>query len=147
VNGQIDMEDIEEEAVYAALFEGNDHPIVLGREVYNDPSYSKSFDQDIPRETIDNYLSRNKRPKPFSGTMNIGIRYVFADDRKGLHRIYPDAQGFHRLSRVGFNLTFTEALVCLEWKRGPRNGEGGYHILKKVDGVWKKDRYVRIWIF
>jgi hypothetical protein len=56
------------------------------------------------------------------------------------------AWGLIRLSRVGFSLDGTQALMSMSGSCGPLCGSGDYVLLRKIDGRWRVAARVMAWI-
>lgn len=112
-----------------------------------------------------NYLARNKRSHPLSPDMQLGVKYylmgeeemreIFSHKSSGslnpaeggweeLRRRYPDSDGITGLSRAGFNIACTEAIVSIGISRASLNAESYLVYLEKQNGIWQ---IVEQWLF
>jgi hypothetical protein len=63
-------------------------------------------------------------------------KYDGGEGWETFYRQHPDSGGYFRMSAVGFNRSRTRAMVYLSHACGGLCGEGRYHFLERVDGVW-----------
>ena len=157
--------DPEEQAVYAVLFSDYHRDRIVLKET-TDSGLGFMNQDSLPQELPglspglwSDYLARNDRAYPLSAEMEIGVNYVFLDDREmgdifddsvngweEFYRRYPDLPGITTLSRVGFNRERTEALVYMGAQFHYLAGAGNLYRLEKQDGVWKIVEKVMLWI-
>lgn len=102
-------------------------------------------------ETFEDYSKRNKSNRWLERRLDLKTEYVIVDFReikkifplsdlnyppKSFSEKYPEAGGFVRLSRVGFNSHLVEALVLATWSCGVLCGQGELLFFSKKNGVW-----------
>ena len=112
-------------------------------------------------DTLTDYAARNKQPLTFEKKFKLNTDYKivpYADVEKlfpqGMpeegwklfYSKYPGANGYIRLSRVGFNKTRDQAIVNTAWMRGPLHGNGSYVLLGKNNHSWKVLKTVTTWV-
>jgi hypothetical protein len=119
------------------------------------------FDYQLDQSAVNDFTERNNRGCKLRGSrFHLRRKSViipsqqeeelFAKGLKGwdyFYECYPNSQGILRLSRVGFNDRFDQAIVYLENRAWFLAGRGLYVFLtKNRDGKWeiKKDKLV--WI-
>jgi hypothetical protein len=165
-----DSREREEYAVYSALitqkFVRGDTRLM----VITDPTCCNQEDLDVWRlkeleplspDTLTNLKEANKQGTHLKRAFTLSVAYVLVDynqieelfapmvldeEWKKFYSLYPKANGYLRLSHVGFNKDFTEALLSTGWMRGEREGEGKYFLLSKVEDKWRVQRSVGTWI-
>ncbi len=156
----------EEQAVYASFFGSAPGTIVILQDTStnissDDPrqtiDYIKSGLPGASKETLDNYLERNRQPSQLSPDMQIGVEYVLIskqdlsaimsqpDGWDAFYAKYSHA-GYTQFSRVGFNKTLDQALVYVGGMAGPLMGSGFYYLMEKKDGQWIIKEQVMAWI-
>jgi hypothetical protein len=62
------------------------------------------------------------------------------------HELHPLARGIIRLSRIGFNVSRNQALVCVGEQSGGRAGIGTIYLLSLSNDGWHTQRTLRAWI-
>ncbi|MCS7010943.1 MAG: hypothetical protein N2049_04290 [Anaerolineales bacterium] len=161
----------EEEAVYAALFEQTyNEPrmyvIQAETETHAMPqdlntllAYVQEGMASLQETTIENFKARNDTTYPLRPDMQLGRPYVLLT-REEINQIfglntsgwdvfytrYPNSPGLTRVSRVGFNSDYTQALVYIGTQSHWLAGAGYYVLLEKVEGQWKIIQEVMVWI-
>ena len=55
----------------------------------------------------------------------------------GFYKRYPDSGGYMVVSAVGFDMSKKRAMVYMAHSCGSLCGGGTYHLLEKVEGVWR----------
>ena len=115
----------------------------------------------VSLDTLDDYAARNKNSLSLENKFNLKTKYeivpyaevekIFPDGMpeegwKVFYSKYPEANGYIRLSRVGFNKARDQAIVKTGWMRGPLHGEGNYVLLGKQNGSWKVLKRVTTWV-
>lgn len=163
---QVDLA-AEEEAVYAALFEGmygEPRMLVLmfetsagmgGIEGWEAPPALSALDP----ETVDDFRLRNDAAYPLPLKMELGLPYVlltpeemnqiFDVNTSGwdvFYTRYPNSPGISTVSRVGFNTQFTQALVYIGTMSHWLAGAGYYVLLEKSSGTWEILQQSMAWI-
>jgi len=157
----------EEQAVYSFFVNSADGPAVLLQDTATDISnddpkqtleYVKSGLPSVSKETLNNYLDRNKTPSQLSPDMQLSVEYVLlsAEEQQTIfnesngwdtfYEKYPGSGGYTVLSRVGFNKTLDQALIYVANVGGPLMGAGYYYLLEKKDGEWHIIEQVMVWI-
>jgi hypothetical protein len=118
--------------------------------------------QGVSSDIVASFLARNDTGYTLTSRMELGAPYVllsreaeyrlFSEDGginngwQAFYAKYPDAQGIHELSRVGFNASRNQALVYVGFTSASLGGEGKYYLLKKADSKWIIDKEVQTWI-
>lgn len=77
------------------------------------------------------------------------VNEIFSDPNAGwdfFYKKYPDSQGITTLSRVGFNIDKTKALVYFGTQSDGLAGTGYYVILQKEINRWKIVKKQMLWI-
>jgi hypothetical protein len=166
-----DQIDVEEQAVYAALFKKmyTASAFVIMGTTTTGPTGVDNTDQTlnyflqnthaVDQATVDSFRTRNEAGHPILADMDLGASYVllsqaqrnqiFGQNQSGwevFYANYPDTPGITTLSRVGFNATFDQALVYLGTQSNWLAGAGYYILLKKAAGAWTVDQQVMTWI-
>ena len=111
---------------------------------------------DAERQTLDDYLLRNKVPGHLK-VWNVGLNVVLTDlngfesdrpDRFWLRfsEKYPKAYGFASFSNIGFNDRYDQAFLYAARSCGGLCGSGGYVLLKKINGKWEIQSEAGMWI-
>jgi hypothetical protein len=156
----------EEDAVYSFFVGSNLGTIVILQDAStnissDDPQqsidYIKSGLPSVSKETLNNYLERNRQPSQLSPDMQIGVDYVLlsADELStimnqpnGWDAFYAKYShgGYTQFSRVGFNKTLDQAVVYVGSMAGPLMGSGFYYLMEKKDGQWVIKEQVMAWI-
>ncbi|HLW99808.1 MAG TPA: hypothetical protein VKR82_14260 [Candidatus Acidoferrales bacterium] len=149
-------------------------PILMGMTQFGNSEEAQKFRDAVAKETKVDYDQKNKSPvaleqKQFSLKVLVAmiseaerdrIFPVASDDKKsgsghisnGKHgmeefnRLYPKSQGFMSLSRIGFSPNKTQALVYVANVCGGLCGTGELYLLCKVDGKWKIQNELMVWI-
>ena len=142
--------------------------IMAGMTDFGDSPEVKKLRRAIAKDTQADYDAKNKTPAALESKFSISIPVVLLSaverdeifgvtgegdkktaDRKGfetLDRLYPNSQGFMRLSRVGYNHARTQALVSAGNVCGPLCGEGRVFLLVKDGNSWKIKYAVTTWV-
>lgn len=143
-------------------------PIMAGMAEFGDSPEVKKLRRAIAKDTEADYDAKNKTPAVLEGKFSISTPVVLLSaaerdeifgvkvegdkktaDRKGfenLNRLYPNSQGFLRLSRVGYNHARTQALISAGNLCGPLCGEGRVFLLVKDGNSWKIKYAVTTWV-
>jgi len=160
----------EEYAVYSTLisqkFVRDDTRLV----VITNPTCCANEDLDVWRmkalepfsaDTLESFKTANKQSVHLEREFTLSVTYRIVDYKSieelfasimldeswnKFYEMYPQSNGYLRLSRVGFNKERTEALVSTGWMRGELYGEGKWYLLTKVNGAWRVQRSVGTWI-
>lgn len=122
-------------------------------------SYVYSQMPALDSETINDFVAKNLQTYPLEKFINQRAAYQFIPETelinlfkygeegwKRLRSRYPDADGVLSLSRVGFNITKGQALVCIanQWDR--LTGVGLYVLLEKQkDSSWAITKTLHVW--
>lgn len=126
-------------------------------------SFKMYLDQleNVSFETLDDYAARNQQSLTFEKKFKLKTTYKIVpypevekifpqgmpeEGWKLFYSKYPAANGYIRLSRVGFNKARDQAIVNTNWMRGPLHGNGSYVLLGKQNGSWKVLKNVTTWI-
>ena len=112
----------------------------------------------VEKATFDGYVSSNLTSRYVRREIGEDPRITFLSEHESIgifnrqrngwaefRKRFPDANGFITFSEVGFNPTFTQALVSVEKQCGGLCGEGKFVVLKKINGRWMIMRKVYIW--
>lgn len=113
----------------------------------------------VSAETLASFWARNETIHYLSADLNLGVPYVVLEsatihaffaplDHNGWQRFYakyPEANGMHGFSHVGFNANHDQALVYFEWRGGYLAGMGQYVLLVKTGDTWNVVQHVEIW--
>ena len=104
----------------------------------------------VSKETLDDFLQRNKTNRWLTRKFQLDFAYIIADGAE-IHRLigtnplsewkdffkqYPASHGFFNLSRVGFNESMDQALVYSGWSCQGLCGQWEFTLLARKDGVW-----------
>jgi hypothetical protein len=156
----------EEQAVYSFFFGSNPGTVVILQDTSTNISsdapqqsidYIKSGLPGVSKETLNNYLARNRQPSQLSPDMQLGVNYVLLST-DGLSTIMKQANGwdafyakyshsgYTQFSRVGFNQTLDQAVIYVGGMAGPLMGSGFYYLMEKKDGQWVIKEQVMAWI-
>jgi hypothetical protein len=113
----------------------------------------------VDAETVDNFRVRNNEAHPVSPHMDLGTPYtlitqdqmnqLFNQNQDGwqlFYEQYPGAPGITKISQVGFNLAFDQALVYVGTMSHWLAGAGYFVLLEKVKGSWVVEQQVMSWI-
>jgi hypothetical protein len=156
----------EEQAIYATFFGKSAGTVIILQDTStnissDDPQktidYIKSGLTTISKDTLDNYLERNREPSQLAPDMQIGVEYVLlSTDELSTVMRQPDGwdafyakyshSGYTQFSRVGFNKTLDQAVVYVGGMAGPLMGSGFYYLLEKKGGDWLIKEQVMVWI-
>ncbi len=90
------------------------------------------IDQQINYESINDY--NNKKANVDITEFIAGNHYVSSTDSK------------YKVSRIGFNSTFTAAVIYEDDNRIPLAGHGQFIFCKKLSGKWQFDFRILIWV-
>jgi hypothetical protein len=157
----------EEQAVYSSFFGSTSGMTIV---ILQDTSTNISSDDpqqsidyitsglpSASKETLNNYLERNRQPSQLSPDMQIGVDYVLLSTDElatvmkqpnGWDAFYAKYShgGYTQFSRVGFNKTLDQAVVYVGSMAGPLMGSGFYYLMEKKDGKWVIKEQVMVWI-
>lgn len=156
----------EEQSVYAFFIGSDTGTAVILRDTStnissDDPQqtidYIKSGLTSVSKETLDNYLERNRQPGQLSPDMNLGVDYVLLSyDELSAIMSQPNGwdafyakysySGYTQFSRVGFNNSLDQAVVYVGSMAGPMMGSGFYYLMEKKNGEWLIKEQVMAWI-
>jgi hypothetical protein len=156
----------EEQAVYSSFFGGNPGTIVILQDTStnissDDPQqsidYIKSGLPSASKDTLNNYLERNRQSSQLSPDMQIGVDYILLskdelstimNQPNGWDTFYKKYShgGYTQFSRVGFNKTLDQAVVYVGDMAGPLMGSGFYYLMEKKNGLWDIKEQVMAWI-
>jgi hypothetical protein len=101
-------------------------------------------------ELVASFKERNQQSYPLNPVLDFGAKYQLLtqeevdelcplDEASGwklLYEKYPNSYGFVYLSRVGFNIDFSEALIYIESFHYDQPIKGGYYLMVKQNGRW-----------
>jgi hypothetical protein len=159
--GQSDQ-DIEEYAVYNALFEKEfegdsiNQVLIIDRTRVNNSALLEKdlteFQKNTPLspELVASFKGRNQQSYPLEPMLDFGLAYQLwsqeevdvlrqQDEASGwklFYEKYPNTYGFVYLSRVGFNADFSQALVYISSFHYEQPIKGGYYLMTRKDGRW-----------
>jgi hypothetical protein len=156
----------EEQAVYAFFVGGNTGTVVILQDTStnistDDPQqsidYVRSGLPSASKETLNNYLERNRQSSQLSPDMQIGVDYVLlSSDELSTIMSQPNGwdafyakyshSGYTQFSRVGFNKTLDQAVVYVGGMAGPLMGSGYYYLMEKKNGEWVIKEQIMAWI-
>lgn len=156
----------EEQAVYSSFFGSSPGTIVILQDTStnissDDPQqtidYIKSGLTSVSKETLNDYLERNRQSSQLSADMQIGVDYVLlSQDELSTIMSQPDGWdafyakyshgGYTQFSRVGFNNSLDQAVVYVGSMAGPLMGAGFYYLMEKKNGEWVIKEQVMAWI-
>jgi hypothetical protein len=167
----VDTTNAEEQAVYAALLkqtysastfvimDTTTTELTGSGDTAKTLAYVLQNMHDVAQGTVDSFRNRNDKGYPLNADMNLGLQYVllsqsqrsqiFGQNQSGwevFYSNYPNTPGITTLSRVGFNVTFDQALVYIGTQSNYLAGAGYYILLKKVNGAWTIDQRVMTWV-
>jgi hypothetical protein len=126
----------------------------------NIAKYNKRIAEDELKPLFEDLLTRNRESVPLKRLFNIMHDYVLLDkadfesffrvkDLEGwedFYKKYPTSSGYVNFSRVGFNTTFTKAIVFRSESCGPLCSSGDYILFEKMDGKWRNVDRFNCWI-
>lgn len=119
------------------------------------------FDYELDQSAVDDFVKRNNRDCNLRGSwFHLNRKSVIIPSKqekeifdKGLrgwdyfYEFYPDSQGILRLSRVGFNDKYNQAIVYLENEAWWLAGRGFCVFLtKNKDGKWGAKSEILAWM-
>ena len=162
----------EEYTIYAEVLDGwyagsDATPVIKDHTVFytsNDTVARelRHVQQELPalqQSAVNDFIAKNLRPYPLAAFINQRSRYrllpesefisLFQHGEEGWGRFnarYPDSDGVLSLSRTGFNIARTQALVCIanHWNR--LTASCLYLLLEKqADSSWMITKSIRIW--
>jgi hypothetical protein len=154
--------DTEEYAVYNALLEAEfkdgeiDQVLIINQTRFN---HTELMEQDLAAlhehtplepEMVTSFKERNQKPYLLKPILDFGMEYQLltqeeVDELRPLDEAsgwklkkekYPNSYGFIYLSRVGFNVDFSQALVYIESYHYEQPIMGGYFLMLNKDGHW-----------
>jgi hypothetical protein len=108
--------------------------------------------------SINSLSEVNTRPAKFHHSFRLPVAYEIVDKgeidaifEKGgwwtdYYKKYPNAEGFLRLSRVGFSPDGKQALFFASNHCGGKCGTGAYVVMERVDSGWKLAKEILIWV-
>jgi hypothetical protein len=140
----------ESQQIYLALFSQlslqkislyvSEKPIDIGsiegeKQIFSDFNFEKN-NSTIKLESVNqisfHYLSETE--------LNSMFFHGCSEGWKLFHTKYPQAQGFIRMSNIGFNQSRSRAIIYLEGRSGCLGGSGSAITFKKNNGVWVIDQ-------
>jgi hypothetical protein len=140
----------------------NDHAIIIKDTCSQDKiaEYDKRIANDDLRVLFESLRAKNRESISLKRRFNIRHDYVLlhesdlaailkAKDIEGwdyFYEKYPNSSGYVSLSRVGFNTTFTKAIVFIEQSCGSLCSSGDYILFEKRDGKWREVDKFNCWI-
>ncbi|MGB6975036.1 MAG: hypothetical protein WBD67_10175 [Terracidiphilus sp.] len=131
----------------------NGRPIPWGQ-------FASSLQQDLPaleQATIDAFRKANRKQTTFERSFEITVPYELVKSSEvhsifknggwpAYYKRFPDSQGLLTFSRVGFNADGKQALFYASNNCGGLCGVGKYVVMQKLDGRWRVEKLIRIWI-
>ena len=140
----------------------NDHTTIIESSCSQDniAKYNQRIAKGELRPLFESSQARSKESVSLSRLFNIKHDYVllaesaFADFFKAkdldgwedFYKKYPGSSGYISLSRVGFNTTFTKAIIFRKQNCGSLCGSGDHILFEKVDGKWKDIGRFNCWM-
>ncbi len=126
----------------------------------NIAKHNKRIAKDELKPLFEDVEARSKESAPLKRLFNFRRDYVLlaAADFAAFFRVkdlegwedfykkYPDSSGYVSLSRVGFNATFTKAIIFRSGSCGSLCGSGDYTLFEKINGKWKEAGISNCWI-
>jgi len=118
----------------------------FGGAMIRDRDLEAEFGNELEKSTADDFVKRNNRDYHLIASwFHLSHKCVVLTDKEekqilgkevisgwnDFYRHYPNSGGILRLSRVGFNNKFDQAIVYLEREMGILAGRGYYVLLKK----------------
>jgi hypothetical protein len=112
-------------------------------------------------ETLKNYNSQNSAEMELANKFGFTAKVALVDEKeineifrqpglqdswKTFYQKYPDSGGFIKLSRVGFDVNASQALVYVSHYCGGLCASGTYYLLTKEKGEWKVKKENLIWV-
>ena len=107
----------------------------------------------LQQNTIDNYNFCNQNSSPFKINIDKSLSSDFISWKKweslggweGFYQTYPNSHGLVGFSKIGYNTTANQAMVCVSWYVHYLAG-GGYIIILSRGENWQIDQMEIIWI-
>lgn len=140
----------------------NNHTATIASSCSQDniAKYNIKIAKDELRPLFEDLQTRSRESVPIERLFNIRHDYVLlgesnfsaffkVKDLEGwedFYKKYPNSSGYVSLSRVGFNTTFTKALIFRSESCGSLCGSGDYILFEKTDGKWKDVGRFNCWI-
>jgi len=118
----------------------------------------KSNFEDVSKETLESFVSRNSNLSKLTSNMNLGLEYhlLSVDElaeissqpnwNQILQKRYPNSSGYYIFSQVGFNNALDQAVIYVGHVAGPMMGYGSYYLMEKVNGEWRMIQEAPAWI-
>lgn len=111
----------------------------------------------VNRDSFRNFMKENEEPEDFAYLPVNNKKCVLAnkqemrnlleeDSRGNLHKKYPKFRSLIYLSKIGFDMNKTSALVYMAYQRGVKSGAGNYYLLVKEGGSWKIKEKIGDWV-
>ena len=109
-------------------------------------------------DTVNSFLSRNDGKYAVNSRLEFSLPHRIIPEatiqkileqkhsRSVFHREYPDWGGFIWLSRAGFNMKMTQALLYICFTPGSDDGEGDLILMQKDSGIWREVASDMLWI-
>jgi hypothetical protein len=128
---------------------------------YPNTSFDKRFEglkkrySSVGEVVLRSYLQKLKENFKFSKDLKLTLRtqYEFVDGdmiKREMSKDWPDLPNIPgpvlQLSRVGFNETYDQAFLEMEYVACPLCGFGASYYLEKKDGMWKIKEHFGGWI-
>jgi len=134
----------------------------FGGAMIRDRDLKAEFGNELEKSTADDFVKRNNRDYHLIASwFHLSHKCVVLTDKEekqilgkevisgwnDFYRHYPNSGGILRLSRVGFNNKFDQAIVYLEREMGILAGRGYYLFLKKdKHGKWRIQDEMLAWM-
>ena len=113
-------------------------------------------------ETLLDWQGKNKQQVPIKVALTLNVSYQVLNEREresifnnedpqigwqNFFAYYENTSGLLRLSRVGFDIARTHALVYVEYQCGAACGSGRLvHLIRKTDDVWSVNNATLMWM-
>lgn len=156
----------EEYGVYSAILadeRNSDEVIVIhentGQGLLADAANLNQEISDLTEYTINDYQTKKEVSQKLVNNFTVKNKVILLSEQeeKKLFRIgqygwtqlgkkYPTAMVIYRFSRIGFNVSRTQALVSVSYWCGSLCGRGSFVFLQKEHGKWKISRNIGLFI-
>ncbi len=155
----------EEQSIYSTIING---PVALEEKTSLgfanlsgiDFEYLKNGLPELQEETWLDFQKSNKESYPIKDYLSPSSSFVLLSDTeaqiyqdgwKTFYKDYPAAYGIIALSRIGFNSSFSQALVLKGYYGGSTTGDesytdGRFIFLQKIHGTWTMAGELIAWI-
>jgi hypothetical protein len=157
------LQNAEEYAVYSRLLNERCKLWKNGEFVIDGTAFPLNFEQylasvtsewpELLAETISDLKVKDAQPFQFEQKFSVELPVVLTTGQGSLgggwarfHELHPLAREIIRLSRVGFYMSRSQALVCIGGQSGARAGSGTIFLLSRSNDGWHTQRTLRAWI-